>query len=67
MLDQIVAHRCGTLLGESLVIVIASHAIGVAFDFQPQARMSRNDAAYSSQLLARPRPKRIFARVEEDI
>ncbi len=67
MLREVGPDRLCAPLGETLVVFIATNAIGIAFDSQRQRRIGEHDAADLGQLLARHRAKCVLAGVEENV
>ena len=64
---QVAADGLGSPLGEALVHFVAADAIGVAFDFELQTRMSQDNAGDLRQLLSGAGLERVFAGVEQDV
>jgi len=56
-MGQVIAHSRGALFGELLVVIVAAHAVGMAFHIQLQTRVPRDDARHSGQLLTCSRPQ----------
>ena len=67
LMDEIITHRSGSLLGEVLVILLATHAVGMAFDLQFQPRVSQENTGHFGQPLPCQRPQGILGRVKENI
>ena len=66
-MQEVIADRIGSLFREPLVHRIAAHAVGVAFDGEPEIRVGQQDSGYFREFLARSRTKRGFARVKHHI
>jgi len=67
LLGEKIADGIGAALGELLIEIIATDAVGVAFDLEREAGMREDDAGNFGELFARAGLERVAAGVKEDI
>src|SRR5262249_36429289 len=67
LLDQIIPDGFGTLFGKLLVVFVAAHAVGMAFDGKMQTWISQHNAGNLGQTLARAGQQFIAAGLEQNI
>ena len=67
MLAEVVTHGTSAIFGKGLVVRVAAHAIGVAFDGKRECRIGQDDAGNLGKLFARGRAKREFGRIEKNV
>ena len=65
--NQEIANRVRAVFRQAHVELVRSHAVGMAFHFEPQSGIGQNDAGDLGQLLARAGLERILPGVEKNV